>query len=267
MDQEKKLYREDGCDFLFADNRLQGVDIDTNLFLNHWITQPVTMVFRKNCFDVSLADKYSLFRDIHLIYHLLQNGKGYLFEFDTAVYREHIGGLHSKRPLKHQVDIGISLAKELYLKNKYNIILKENYIRTLNWGITTYGINKYNITKVLSFILYHLYYSKSIKKFIKNLSLLILSNKKIISKSKQKIEKKEPVIIKPNELKLSTICFDPPLVSVFMVTYNHDKYIKQAIESVLTQKTNFNYEIVIGEDCSIDSTKSIIEDYEKNILI
>ncbi|WP_146028953.1 glycosyltransferase, partial [Mesotoga sp. B105.6.4] len=54
---------------------------------------------------------------------------------------------------------------------------------------------------------------------------------------------------------------DKPLVSVFMITYNHEKYIAQAIESALMQKTDFNYEIVIGEDCSTDRTREIVVDY------
>lgn len=56
-----------------------------------------------------------------------------------------------------------------------------------------------------------------------------------------------------------------PLVSVFMMTYNHEKYIAQALDSVLMQKCNFHYEIVIGEDCSTDNTRSILLSYkEKN---
>ena len=48
-----------------------------------------------------------------------------------------------------------------------------------------------------------------------------------------------------------------------MITYNHEKFIGQAIESVLMQKTNFDYELVIGEDCSTDGTKDIIIQYQK----
>ena len=50
--------------------------------------------------------------------------------------------------------------------------------------------------------------------------------------------------------------------SVLMITYNHEKYFAKAIESVLMQKTNFDYEIVIGEDCSTDSTREIVLDYK-----
>jgi glycosyltransferase involved in cell wall biosynthesis len=51
------------------------------------------------------------------------------------------------------------------------------------------------------------------------------------------------------------------IVSVGMITYNHEQYIAQAIEAVLMQKTNFQYELVIGEDCSIDNTAKIIINY------
>lgn len=53
-----------------------------------------------------------------------------------------------------------------------------------------------------------------------------------------------------------------PLVSIVMIAYNVEKYIEVAIESVLSQKVNFSYELVIGEDCSIDNTRQIALQYE-----
>lgn len=53
-----------------------------------------------------------------------------------------------------------------------------------------------------------------------------------------------------------------PLVSVCMTTYNHEQYIVQAIESVLSQQVNFDIEVVIGEDCSTDNTLAICREYE-----
>ncbi|MEH2228728.1 MAG: glycosyltransferase [Nostoc sp.] len=52
-------------------------------------------------------------------------------------------------------------------------------------------------------------------------------------------------------------------VSVLMITYNHEKFIAKAIESVLMQQVNFEYELVIGEDCSTDTTRQIAIDYQK----
>lgn len=50
-------------------------------------------------------------------------------------------------------------------------------------------------------------------------------------------------------------------LSVCMVTYNHEKWISQAIEGVLMQKTTFSFELVIGEDCSTDRTREVVEGY------
>lgn len=50
-------------------------------------------------------------------------------------------------------------------------------------------------------------------------------------------------------------------VSIFMLTYNQEQFIAQTIESVLMQKTNFSYQLVIGEDCSTDVTRSICKSY------
>jgi glycosyltransferase involved in cell wall biosynthesis len=53
-------------------------------------------------------------------------------------------------------------------------------------------------------------------------------------------------------------------LSVAMITYNHERYIGQAIESILAQSVNFDYEIVIGEDCSTDSTREIVMDFARD---
>jgi glycosyltransferase involved in cell wall biosynthesis len=52
-----------------------------------------------------------------------------------------------------------------------------------------------------------------------------------------------------------------PLVSVVLRTYGHAPFIAQAIESVLIQRTGFPFELVIGEDCSTDGTREIVEAY------
>ncbi len=51
-------------------------------------------------------------------------------------------------------------------------------------------------------------------------------------------------------------------VSALIVTYNHEPYIAHAIEGALMQETDFDFEIVISEDCSTDGTRAIVEEYE-----
>lgn len=49
-----------------------------------------------------------------------------------------------------------------------------------------------------------------------------------------------------------------------MITYNHEKYIIQAIDSILMQETEYDYELIIANDCSPDNTDSIVENYLKH---
>lgn len=51
-----------------------------------------------------------------------------------------------------------------------------------------------------------------------------------------------------------------PAVTVAVITYNHERYLRTAIESVLRQQTTFPVEILVGEDCSTDRTREVLEE-------
>lgn len=53
-----------------------------------------------------------------------------------------------------------------------------------------------------------------------------------------------------------------PKVSVLMLTYNHEKYIDEAIRSVMRQRTTFPFEVVIGNDASTDRTGEICRQWK-----
>lgn len=53
------------------------------------------------------------------------------------------------------------------------------------------------------------------------------------------------------------------MVSIICTSYNYEKFISKAIDSFLSQKTNFLYEILIVDDCSTDHSVTIIEEYQK----
>lgn len=55
---------------------------------------------------------------------------------------------------------------------------------------------------------------------------------------------------------------EKPIVSICCITYNHESYIKEALDGFVMQKTNFPFEIVISDDCSKDGTREIIAEYK-----
>lgn len=50
-------------------------------------------------------------------------------------------------------------------------------------------------------------------------------------------------------------------VSVCVVTYNQEKYLAECLEKLVNQQTNFAFEIIVGEDCSTDQTRAIVQQY------
>ena len=52
-----------------------------------------------------------------------------------------------------------------------------------------------------------------------------------------------------------------PLVSVYCLVYNHEKYIKDCLEGFVKQETSFPYEIYVHDDASTDKSADIIREY------
>lgn len=53
-----------------------------------------------------------------------------------------------------------------------------------------------------------------------------------------------------------------PIVSIVCITYNHERFIRDALEGFVMQKTNFPFEILVHDDASTDKTADIIREYE-----
>jgi len=52
-----------------------------------------------------------------------------------------------------------------------------------------------------------------------------------------------------------------PLLSVRLMTYNHENFIKKAMDGIMSQRTDFDFEVVVGDDFSTDQTLEIIKSY------
>ena len=52
------------------------------------------------------------------------------------------------------------------------------------------------------------------------------------------------------------------MVSIICNTYNHECYIRDALDGFISQKTNFNFEVLVHDDASTDNTANIIKEYE-----
>lgn len=52
-----------------------------------------------------------------------------------------------------------------------------------------------------------------------------------------------------------------PKVTVCVVTYNQDKYVRQCLASIVEQETSFDFEVIVSDDCSTDETRTIIRQF------
>jgi len=158
--------RDDACAQILPQG-VEGVDINMDTYFGGWYTQPLTMVFRKDALDLPLYHSYKYFRDMHQMYHILKNGKGFLFAFLGGVRYVHDGGIASVRSSKQQCDDSIRIAEELYRFNR-DKSTKRYYSKILQWAIdgsSQFGYNKRKFCWRL-FILNH-----DFKQLIKNLFL------------------------------------------------------------------------------------------------
>jgi glycosyltransferase involved in cell wall biosynthesis len=56
-------------------------------------------------------------------------------------------------------------------------------------------------------------------------------------------------------------------ISILVLTYNHEKFIQQCIDSILSQEVEAELEIIVGEDCSSDNTAQILNDNYGNTVV
>ena len=95
--QDKSLLEEE------KDLTFQGADYDLkNLIGGKWLTQTLTVMYRRDALDLQRYESYGMSLDMILFYELLRNGKGYCFSDVMGVYRLHKGGVWSEVSINQQ---------------------------------------------------------------------------------------------------------------------------------------------------------------------
>lgn len=134
--------KDDDCASLFTDGK-EIIKVDLDLYFSHWYTQPLTMVFRVDMYDLNVRKRYKYFRDTQQIYYLLKAGEGYILNFIGGVYVKHKGGISSLVNGVNYCDVSLPIDREFYWKT-LDKGPKKNYIDTLDRCVLMYrDINKW----------------------------------------------------------------------------------------------------------------------------
>lgn len=161
---EQDFYKDDICDAIIP-NGAEGVDIDLPTYFSRWYTQQLTMLFRRSVYDMLWRDKYKYYRDEHELYHLLKQGKGYLFTFVGGVYTKHGGGIYSSLARNIKGETSLNVARELYKVNR-DEFTRQFYCDTLQWQIYE-NVQSLHKKIQLSWQLYRV--NCNFRKFVKNI--------------------------------------------------------------------------------------------------
>ena len=126
-DQETKEYGKDWNSHINED-----LSFDLNYFIQPttWITQPLTLLYRRNCLDLNKYSLYKNSKDVTLIYHLLTSGKGMFLKENMGIYRIHGGGvwasvnINSQNKSEFKARIGIYMIENddisaQYIRNQF----------------------------------------------------------------------------------------------------------------------------------------------------
>lgn len=111
-----------------------GTDIDMQTFFAKWVTMPMAIVFRRDKLNLDVIERYRYFRDNHLVYHLMTEGKCYLFAFEGAIRNMRKEGMASLIPTAKAIQDALSVASELYEFNQ-NQYTKNSLISVYKWAI------------------------------------------------------------------------------------------------------------------------------------
>lgn len=108
-------FEDDGIAYLFDGK--EDIEISMHQFMHRWCTQYLTMVFRRECYDSSLPERYEYFRDTHQVYHLMLRGRCRLFAFCGGVYNITHFGVYTTMSGIDQARKVLAVDRELWKVN------------------------------------------------------------------------------------------------------------------------------------------------------
>lgn len=111
-------WESDGIDNLFVDVDAPSIELSMHQATHQWVTQYLTMVFRKSAYDFDAWKRYRYFRDTHQVYHLMKSGRCRLFAFDGGVYNMTGGGEYTTRSSYDRELMTLKVDTELWEVNR-----------------------------------------------------------------------------------------------------------------------------------------------------
>lgn len=129
--QQTGVFRQEYSHKYYKPN--SNLEIDLELFSKTWVTQPLTALIHSKALYSALCErnKFKGWRDVHMFYYLLRQGKGISLNDFMGVYRWHSGGIASIIPIDIRYKKGYCMYKELYDNNSNDKYLRKKYIYNL----------------------------------------------------------------------------------------------------------------------------------------
>jgi glycosyltransferase involved in cell wall biosynthesis len=126
----REVLLKDSMDKYFSD-QIEGFVFESDSVIWDWTTKTLTVLIRKEAFKVEILKRYAYFRDTHLMFHILQNGKGYCHNVFTGIYNIHDAGVWSLLSEEEKALATCDVFEELSRLNHQNSVLWSRYLQSL----------------------------------------------------------------------------------------------------------------------------------------
>ena len=136
-----QYYYEDSKSFknFYNINKDFFYDLEYYISRNLWVTQPLTLMFRRSALELEKYIKYQNAKDVTLCYHILKKGKGVLLNDLMGIYRVHAGGIWQGANRIMRIKAELETAVSIYYVDKditSAILTKNNMLQFGYYGIS-----------------------------------------------------------------------------------------------------------------------------------